>query len=99
MCISVTLCTASTNRDDVILTARGGHVNSKVFAKQPAMLQELEDNIQRTITEMLHRVIENWRKRVSIWKRVADWPTFCSNHKWHKIICITKKKKIHFDQI
>ena len=70
-----------------------GYVKSKVYANQPATLEELEDNIQRTLADMLHWIFENLRKWWSYSNRavLAIWPTFFSNHKWHNPIYITTK--------
>lgn len=49
-----------------------GYVKSKVFANQPATLDDLERNIIRVIREiplgMLDRVIENWVQRMHMCK-------------------------------
>lgn len=50
-----------------------GHVKSKVYSNHPTTLHELEANIHRAIAEipaeMVHRVIENWRERMTVCKK------------------------------
>ena len=94
--------TASTNRDDVIWQLVSDdlyfqqdgapphvsrlstfHVSFLWNYVEPTTLEELEVNIQ-------HSIASGWRYANGA--VVVIWPTFCSYHKWHKIIYITKIK-------
>ena len=52
-----------------------GHIKSLVYAKKPATLDDLKDNIQREITnvpvEMCARVVENWVQRIDRCQRAC----------------------------
>ena len=50
-----------------------GYIKSRVYANQPATLDDLKDNIQREIVdvpiEMCARVVGNWIQRIDRCKR------------------------------